>query len=137
MGYYEKQMMYIPAFFNSFAFQFYFLQIVQTLEDRYGEHRGYKEEDEDARHETERKIRKTWYPCKRCFSASFSLGLVTILILFMLYLSLLLFIYFENKTPSPKEETEETVDQIAITIILATFGFKTNKIREWKLIMAI
>ena len=83
-----NQALFTVLIFNAYAFQFYYLQVIQTLQDDYGEHQAYKEEGEDS------KIKQKKYPCMSCISARFSLGLNTVFALFVIYSILVGILYF-------------------------------------------
>ena len=39
----EKEILSAASFSTAFSFQFYYLQVIQTLQDRYGEHTAYSD----------------------------------------------------------------------------------------------
>ena len=69
-------MIRLASLFNAYTFQFYYLQVIQTLADGYGEHNAYSTPGLSA---------KLNYPFKKYMGAGFSLGLLTTIILFSIY----------------------------------------------------
>lgn len=76
MGQGERQVVRLASLFNAYTFQFYYLQVIQTLADGYGEHNAYSTPGLAAR---------LSYPFKKYMGAGFSLGLLTTIVLFAIY----------------------------------------------------
>ena len=70
-------------------------------------------------------------------SASFSLGVNTVLLLSLIYGSLLLCISTSIQGVEQKIQQHQTEDMIIWSIIEASFAFKSNNYKEWPLIMLV
>lgn len=129
---FEQEILVSGQFFNAFAFQFYYLQVIQTLRSEYGEHQGFIAKENDS------EVKKAKYPCSKCCSASFSLGLNTVLSLFLIY-SVILSTMFVSLRESDEVTKDKTLrDRLIMwSVIEASMGFNTTNYREWPLIAAI
>ena len=110
-------------------FQFYYLQVIQTLDSKYGEHTGF---DESQKAEVKPNVKQ-----KR--KVGLEIGLITVVLLYIFYMSIIVSIKY-TQVDVPNFDKVSQFRKTAIwTVFNIGFGFKTRRycISEWPLVFLI
>lgn len=134
-----KQFEIIQKLASASIFQFYFLQVIQSLNKKYGLSTGFNSYDKDynlGRSPQQSVLRK--YRC--CFfqrNIALEIGWLVMLMMNIIYTILLIGTNKPDFRESELQKNDKIVKYMSWTIIKAAFGMSNNfKAKDWPLVYA-